>query len=81
MSKYDARGFKLISWKMMGIIAVVELAMFIYWGFQIGGLIVPFAMFGGWQLGCTSERNDWDSWYKKQVSPSDSLSRIEENDE
>lgn len=53
---------------MMGIIAIIELAIFTFWASYGVWLSVPFAMFGGWQLGCTSERNDWDSWYKKNSS-------------
>lgn len=67
----DARGmvkmkFSLIIANMVGDFVIFSGAAIIA-AHNVGiVLIVSLAMFGSWQMGTLTERNDWDKWYREK---------------
>lgn len=80
MNKYDVRGYRLLRWRYIYLHMLVCLVVFtgfnIFVSGTVGLLFTPLFCLGfGWQLGCVSERNEWQAWYKKHRKDKPTSSR------
>lgn len=73
MSKFDIRGYRLLSWRYIYLTMILEIIGFTIFNLEVSGTVglvaIPLMTYAfGWQMGCMSERNDWDKWDKNHVS-------------
>lgn len=59
---------KWIMFTLFCELCVFTLLVAVAWGTTGVFLGVPIALVSGWQMGCMSERNDWDKWSRRKLS-------------